>query len=68
MKASVAVPSFTVDGVKKFLTEAGFVDIDVDIVKEKAYMDFNKKMYRTVFFARGRRPLEEEKLEEKSEL
>jgi SAM-dependent methyltransferase len=59
MNASIVVPSFTIDGVKEFLTEAGFVDVDIMVMEQKAYMEFGgKKMYRTVFFARGRRPLE----------
>jgi hypothetical protein len=58
MNDSIVVMGFTVDGVKEFLTEAGFVDVDVDVVPEKMFMAFGKRMYRTVFFARGRRPLE----------
>lgn len=67
MKDSIVVPYFTIDGVKQFLSKAGFVDIDVKVMPEKVYMGFNdKKFYRTILFARGRRPLEEEK--RKSEL
>jgi SAM-dependent methyltransferase len=66
MSASVVVPHFTIDGVKKFFTEAGFVDVDVITMEEKSYMEFaGKKLWRTILFARGRRPFEEG---EKSEL
>jgi hypothetical protein len=66
MNASIVVPHFTVEGVKKFFTEAGFVDVDVITMDEKSYMEFaGKKLWRTVLFARGRRPFEEG---EKSEL
>jgi hypothetical protein len=66
MSASVVVPHFTIDGVKKFFTEAGFVDVDVITMEEKSYMEFaGKKLWRTILFARGRRPFEES---EKSEL
>jgi SAM-dependent methyltransferase len=66
MSASVVVPHFTVDGVRKFFTEAGFVDVDVITMEEKSYMEFaGKKLWRTILFARGRRPFEEG---EKSEL
>jgi SAM-dependent methyltransferase len=66
MSASIVVPHFTVDGVKKFFTEAGFVDVDVITMEEKSYMEFaGKKLWRTILFARGRRPFEEG---EKSEL
>lgn len=60
MNASIVVPSFTIDGVKKFFTEAGFVDVDVVLMEEKAYMEFaGRKLWRTVLFAKGRRPVEE---------
>jgi hypothetical protein len=66
MNASIVVPHFTIEGVKKFFTEAGFVDVDVITMDEKSYMEFaGKKLWRTVLFARGRRPFEEG---EKSEL
>jgi SAM-dependent methyltransferase len=59
MNASVVVPHFTIDGVKQFFTEAGFVDVDVITMKEKNYMEFaGKKLWRTILFARGRRPVE----------
>ena len=70
MIASIVVPHFTVDGVKDFFKEAGFVDVDVVTMKERSYMEFGgKKMYRTILFARGRKPIgggEENK--ERSEL
>lgn len=69
MNASVVVPSFTIDGVKKFFTEAGFVDVDVVLMEEKAYMEFaGRKLWRTVLFAKGRRPMEDGIKTEKSEL
>jgi SAM-dependent methyltransferase len=69
MNASVVVPSFTIDGVKKFFTEAGFVDVDVVLMEEKAYMEFaGRKLWRTVLFAKGRRPLGDGIKMEKSEL
>jgi len=59
MNASIVVPHFTIDGVKAFFTEAGFVDVHVITMKEKSYMEFaGKKMYRTILFARGQRPME----------
>ncbi|EOA90913.1 uncharacterized protein SETTUDRAFT_101730 [Exserohilum turcica Et28A] len=58
MAASVVVPHFTKSGVQQFFTEAGFVDVDVITMKEKCYMEFaGKKLWRTVLFARGRKPL-----------
>ena len=61
MSASIVVPSFTIEGVKKFFTEAGFVDVDVITMDEKVYMSFGgRQLWRTVLFARGRRPLEED--------
>lgn len=69
MNASIVVPSFTIDGVKKFFTEAGFVDVDVVLMEEKAYMEFGgRKLWRTVLFAKGRRPVEDGITTEKSEL
>ncbi|KAA8618403.1 methyltransferase-like protein [Pyrenophora tritici-repentis] len=60
MSASIVVPNFTVEGVRKFFTEAGFVDVDVVTNKEKSYMEFGgKKVYRTILFAKGRRPVDE---------
>ncbi|CAE7025618.1 hypothetical protein P3342_005623 [Pyrenophora teres f. teres] len=60
MSASIVVQHFTVDGVRKFFTEAGFVDVDVVALKDKSYMEFGgKKMYRTILFAKGRRPVAE---------
>ncbi|KAF2190492.1 S-adenosyl-L-methionine-dependent methyltransferase [Zopfia rhizophila CBS 207.26] len=68
MNTSIVVPSFTQEGVKKFFTEAGFVDVDVIIMEEKVYMEFaGNKIWRTILLAKGRRPLDDvEKL--KSEL
>lgn len=61
MSASVVVPSFTIEGVKKFFIEAGFVDVDVITMDEKVYMSFGgRQLWRTVLFARGRRPLDED--------
>ena len=61
MNASIVVPHFTVDGVKRFFTEAGFVDVDVVTMKERCYMEFaGKKVWRTILFARGRRPMDDE--------
>lgn len=66
MNASVVTPHFTLEHVRKFFEEAGFVDVDVTTMKERVYMEFaGLKMWRTVLFARGRRPLNEG---EKSEL
>ncbi|KAJ4369136.1 hypothetical protein N0V83_006220 [Neocucurbitaria cava] len=60
MNNSIVVPHFTVEGVKKFFAEAGFVDIDVTTMKERSYMEFaGKKLWRTILFARGRRPADE---------
>lgn len=61
MKASIRVEgaSFTVDGVKRFFTEAGLIDVDVVTMQERVYMEFaGQKLWRTVLFARGRRPAE----------
>ncbi|KAH7075611.1 S-adenosyl-L-methionine-dependent methyltransferase [Paraphoma chrysanthemicola] len=67
MAASIVVPHFTIEGVKKFFTEAGFVDVDVITLDERSYMEFaGKKLWRTVLIAKGRRPLETSG--EKSEL
>jgi hypothetical protein len=60
MSDSIVVPHFTLDGVREFFTKAGFVDVDVFPLKERSYMEFGgKKMYRTILFAKGRRPFEE---------
>jgi SAM-dependent methyltransferase len=59
MKASIAVFSFTIEGVKDFFAEAGFVDVDVVTMKERVYMQFaGTKIWRTILFAKGRRPEE----------
>jgi SAM-dependent methyltransferase len=69
MDASIVVPHFTIDGVKQFFAEAGFVDIDVITMKERNYMEFaGKKLWRTILFARGRRPIEGQDGTKKSEL
>ncbi|KAI4626733.1 hypothetical protein J4E83_003885 [Alternaria metachromatica] len=69
MNASIVVPHFTIDGVKQFFAEAGFVDVDVITMKEKNYMEFGgKKLWRTILFARGRRPMEGQDGPGKSEL
>jgi SAM-dependent methyltransferase len=60
MADSIVVPHFTIDGVKEFFTQAGFVDVDVITMKERSYMEFaGKKLWRTILFARGRRPTDE---------
>jgi len=67
MEHGVVVPHFTVAGVKEFFEEAGFVDVDIVVMDQKVYMEFaGMKMWRTVLFAKGRKPLENEN--EKSEL
>jgi hypothetical protein len=38
----VVVPQFTIERVKEFLTEAGFVDVDVWTMEEKAYLEIAK--------------------------
>jgi hypothetical protein len=59
MADSVVVPHFTIEGVKEFFTEAGFVDVDVVALEEKSYMQFaGKKLWRTILIAKGRRPEE----------
>jgi SAM-dependent methyltransferase len=66
MAESVVVPHFSVQGVKDFFTEAGFVDVDVITMDKRVYMEFaGKKLWRTILFAKGRRPFESG---EKSEL
>ncbi|KAF2466003.1 S-adenosyl-L-methionine-dependent methyltransferase [Lindgomyces ingoldianus] len=68
MNASVVVPSFTIEGVTQFFIEAGFVDVGVITMEERVYMAFaGKQLWRTVLFARGRRPFEGEE-QQKSEL
>ncbi|KAF2851002.1 S-adenosyl-L-methionine-dependent methyltransferase [Plenodomus tracheiphilus IPT5] len=60
MKDSIVVPHFTIDGVKEFFIKAGFVDVDVKAMEESVYMEFGgKKLWRTILFARGRRPFED---------
>lgn len=60
MNDSIVVPHFTIEGVKKFFTEAGFVDVDVVTLDERSYMEFaGVKVWRTILIAKGRRPLEE---------
>jgi SAM-dependent methyltransferase len=60
MADSVVVPHFTIDGVKKFFAEAGYVDVDVITLKERSYMEFaGKKLWRTILIAKGRKPTEE---------
>ncbi|KAF2872981.1 S-adenosyl-L-methionine-dependent methyltransferase [Massariosphaeria phaeospora] len=57
MDASIVTPHFTIEGVKQFFTEAGFEDVDVVLMEEKVYMEFTgKPLFRTVLFAKGRRP------------
>jgi SAM-dependent methyltransferase len=64
MNDSIVVPHFTIDGVKEFFQAAGFVDVDVVTLGERSYMEFaGNKVWRTVLFARGRRPVEEGKSE-----
>ncbi|KAF2830108.1 S-adenosyl-L-methionine-dependent methyltransferase [Ophiobolus disseminans] len=66
MNDSIVVPHFTIEGVKKFFTEAGFVDVDVITLPERSYMEFaGIKVWRTILVAKGRRPGEKG---EKSEL
>lgn len=57
MNDSIVVPHFTIDGVKQFFTEAGFVDVDVITLPERSYMEFaGNKVWRTILIAKGRRP------------
>ena len=57
MNDSIVVPHFTVEAVRGFFTEAGFVDVDVKLMKEMSYMEFGgKKLWRRILFAKGRRP------------
>ncbi|CAI6339281.1 unnamed protein product [Periconia digitata] len=66
MNASIVTTQFSLDNVRNFFTEAGLVDVDVTTMKDKVYMEFaGNKMWRTVLFARGRRPLADQN---KSEL
>ncbi|KAJ4356028.1 uncharacterized protein N0V89_004055 [Didymosphaeria variabile] len=59
MAASVVVPSFTVEAVRKFFTEAGLVDVDVVMMDKRVYVEIaGQKLWRTILFARGRRPAE----------
>ncbi|KAL6711381.1 hypothetical protein ACN47E_005912 [Coniothyrium glycines] len=58
MNDSIVVPHFTLDGVRKFFEEAGFVDVDIKTMEERSYMEFaGKRLWRTILFARGRRPV-----------
>jgi len=60
MNASIVTPHFTLDHVRNFFTEAGLVDVDVVKMKERVYMEFaGTRLWRTILFAKGRRPLEE---------
>ena len=60
MKDAIVTPHFTVEHVRNFFIEAGFVDVDVITMKERVYMEFaGIKVWRTILFAKGRRPLEE---------
>jgi SAM-dependent methyltransferase len=59
MRKSIVFENFTVDGVKEFLTAAGFVDVDAVVMEDRVYMEFaGKKMWRKILFGKGRRPLE----------
>lgn len=61
MNDSIVVPHFSLDGVRKFFIEAGLVDVDVKAMDDKVYIEFaGKKLWRTVLFAKGRRPLQDE--------
>lgn len=61
MYASIAVPTFSEAGIRKIFTEAGLVDVDVVVLKEKLYMEFGgNKLFRTVFLAQGKRPVDGE--------
>ncbi|KAF2277634.1 S-adenosyl-L-methionine-dependent methyltransferase [Westerdykella ornata] len=53
---SIVVTAFSIQEVKDFLANAGFVDIDVRVMPEKVFVDFGKKMLRTIMFAKGRNP------------
>lgn len=70
MNDSIVVYHFTIEGVKKFFSEAGFVDVDVVTLDERSYMEFaGDKLWRRILFAKGRKPFAEEtKEQEKSEL
>lgn len=60
MNASIVTPHFTIDHVRAFFTEAGFVDVDVVAMEERVYMEFaGQKLWRTILFGKGRRPFEE---------
>ncbi|KAF2263428.1 S-adenosyl-L-methionine-dependent methyltransferase [Lojkania enalia] len=66
MNNSIVVYAFSVEGVKKFFTEAGFVEVDVKVIPERVYMNFaGTHVWRTILLAKGRRPFEEK---ERSEL
>ncbi|KAF2712719.1 S-adenosyl-L-methionine-dependent methyltransferase [Pleomassaria siparia CBS 279.74] len=67
--SALVSPQFTIEEIKKFFAEAGFVDLDVVVMDEKVYMEFaGRKMWRTVLFAKGRRPMEDEVKGDNSEL
>ncbi|KAF2689310.1 S-adenosyl-L-methionine-dependent methyltransferase [Lentithecium fluviatile CBS 122367] len=60
LNASIVTPHFTIEHVRNFFTEAGLVDVDVVTMKERVYMEFGGvKLWRTILFAKGRRPMEE---------
>lgn len=58
LRASIKAFSFDAQGVRGFFEEAGLVDFKLCALEEKVYMEFaGEKMERTVFFARGRKPI-----------
>jgi SAM-dependent methyltransferase len=60
MNASIVTPHFTIDFVKNTFIKAGLVDVDVVTSKERVYMEFaGAKIWRTILYAKGRRPLED---------
>ncbi|KAF1963183.1 S-adenosyl-L-methionine-dependent methyltransferase [Byssothecium circinans] len=57
MNASIVTPHFTLDFVHNFFAEAGFVDVEVVPMKERVYMEFaGVKIWRTILFAKGKKP------------
>ncbi|KAF1966231.1 S-adenosyl-L-methionine-dependent methyltransferase [Bimuria novae-zelandiae CBS 107.79] len=61
MAASIVAKgaSFTIEGVKKFFAQAGLVDVDVVTMGKRVYLEMGgQKLWRTILFARGRRPVE----------
>jgi SAM-dependent methyltransferase len=57
MNASIVTHSFTAEGITAIFEKAGLVDVDVSIMKERVYLEFTgTKAWRTVFFAKGRKP------------